>query len=171
MRKHCRTPTKHRSVPNFRTRGMAANPALQIAADGKLMPIPYAGEVVALRRDAIDITLDSVRTATGKYALLDRLSASCTLAGSRMQLQCSNCSPNCCWSRWSVRGYLYLTSLRLVFVTGKEDASGRLSRLTSDCHLEVLLAAAVMSFLQVSPCAGLLQASRRSNFPCHTCEK
>ena len=44
---------------------MAANPGLQAAADGKLMPNPYAGEVIALRREAIDINLDGVRTASG----------------------------------------------------------------------------------------------------------
>lgn len=70
---------------------MAANPALQPTTDGKLMPAVYQGEVVALRRDAIDIFLDGVRTASGT---------------------------------WSIRGILYLTSLRLVFVANLADASG-----------------------------------------------
>ena len=46
---------------------MAANPGLNLAADGKFMPVPYAGEIIALRRDAIDISLDGVLTTSGTY--------------------------------------------------------------------------------------------------------
>ena len=45
---------------------MAANPALLWAADGALIPTPFLGEIVALRRGGVRISLDNVRTASGK---------------------------------------------------------------------------------------------------------
>ncbi|KAK9828894.1 hypothetical protein WJX72_002644 [[Myrmecia] bisecta] len=73
---------------------MAANPALVQTADGQLAPAPFTGEVIALRRDAIDCSLDNVRTRSG---------------------------------RWSARGVLYLTNMRLVFVALKPDAESGLA--------------------------------------------
>ena len=81
---------------------MAANPSLQTAADGRPIPVPFVTEVLALRREAIELVIDGVRTTS---------------------------------RRWSARGLLYLTTLRLVFVAQETHESGIN---TSDILLELL---------------------------------
>jgi hypothetical protein len=49
----------------FKSKTMAANPALVSSPDG-LAPAPFQGETIALARHGVDIAIDGLRTANGK---------------------------------------------------------------------------------------------------------
>lgn len=47
---------------------MAANPALASGTPDSQLPALYAGEVVALQREGIDLSIDGLRTPNGRSA-------------------------------------------------------------------------------------------------------
>lgn len=69
---------------------MAANPALVSSLDG-LAPAPFPGETITLARHGVEIAIDGLRTADGK---------------------------------WSAKGTLWLTDVRMVFVAPSPNADG-----------------------------------------------
>ena len=89
---------------------MTANPALVRGADGGLLPAPFLHENIALRRECVDIWIDSIIESVRKYALLHTLYQACKSAIHQY-----------CLCRWSTRGTLFLTNLRMVFVANDPD--------------------------------------------------
>jgi hypothetical protein len=106
---------------------MAANPPLTRTFDNSLAPTPYQGESIVLRRDCIDLKLSDLRTASGKC---EQRSARCPVIVARTAsfpgLPCvnSDVALTATWlCRWSARGSLYLTNMRLVFIANQPDAA------------------------------------------------
>ena len=105
---------------------MAANPPLTRTFDNSLAPTPYQGESIVLRRDCIDLKLSCAPPAE---------SASNALRAARLLSQEQQVFPDsrastatfaltAIWlCRWSARGSLYLTNMRLVFIANQPDAA------------------------------------------------
>lgn len=54
-------------MPQDKAQSMSANPALTDSGGGILVPTPFPGETVILRRPGIEIDLDGVRTGSGRW--------------------------------------------------------------------------------------------------------
>lgn len=96
---------------------MAANPALSSSGQGHQLPALYAGEVVALQREGLDLNIDGLRTSNGRCRSLHAPDLWKTGNGN------SKLITRTVLHRWSARGVLFLTNLRLVFVAKQTDAA------------------------------------------------
>ena len=89
---------------------MAANPPLLRSTFGQnnLVPTPYPMEAICLSRQGILLNIDGVRTADGRQD------------ASFPQLTDRHDKPGiliiCARRRWSAKGIMYLTNMRIVFI-------------------------------------------------------
>lgn len=93
---------------------MAANPPL-VASQDTLFPAPYQNETIALGRDGVEIKLEGVMTQSQRCADHVHIQTALPLL---------LCLEACLFCRWSVSGTLFLTNMRLVFISPKPHTSG-----------------------------------------------